>query len=48
MAWLPIRYPAMSQQVVLKIYAQALRLRLKGARPFPHPEGRRPRSFVSP
>jgi DUF1365 family protein len=48
MAWLPIRYPAMSLQVVLKIYAQALRLRLKGARPFPHPEGRRPRSFVSP
>ena len=32
------RYPAMSLQVVAKIYAQALRLKLKGARYYPHPE----------
>jgi len=31
------RYPAMSLQVVAKIYAQALRLKLKGARYHPHP-----------
>jgi DUF1365 family protein len=43
-----IRYPAMSLQVVAKIYAQSLRLKLKGARYFPHPEGRRPRGFLSP
>ncbi|HSR93469.1 MAG TPA: DUF1365 domain-containing protein [Solirubrobacterales bacterium] len=43
-----VRYPAMSLQVVAKIYAQALRLRLKGARYFPHPEGRRPKGFLSP
>jgi uncharacterized protein len=42
------RYPALSLQVVAKIYAQSLRLKLKGARYFPHPEGRRPRGFVSP
>jgi DUF1365 family protein len=42
------RYPAMSLQVVAKIYAQALRLKLKGARYHPHPEGRRPKGFVSP
>jgi DUF1365 family protein len=42
------RYPAMSLQVVAKIYAQALRLRLKGARVFPHPKGRKPRGFISP
>ena len=42
------RYPAMSAQVVAKIYAQSLRLRLKGARYFPHPEGRRPKGFISP
>ncbi|HET7417178.1 MAG TPA: DUF1365 domain-containing protein [Solirubrobacterales bacterium] len=42
------RYPAMSLQVVAKIYAQALRLKLKGARYHPHPEGSRPRGFVSP
>lgn len=42
------RYPAMSLQVVAKIYAQALRLKLKGARYFPHPEGRHPRGFLSP
>jgi hypothetical protein len=33
------RYPAMSLQVVAKIYAQAVRLKLKGARYHPHPEG---------
>jgi DUF1365 family protein len=43
-----LRYPAMSLQVVAKIYAQALRLKLKGARYAPHPEGRRPRGFLSP
>lgn len=32
------RYPAMSLQVVTKIYLQALRLKLKGARYYPHPE----------
>jgi DUF1365 family protein len=42
------RYPAMSLQVVAKIYAQALRLKLKGARTFPHPEGARPKGFISP
>ena len=42
------RYPAMSLQVVAKIYAQALRLKLKGARYHPHPDGARPRGFVSP
>jgi uncharacterized protein len=42
------RYPAMSLQVVAKIYAQSLRLKLKGARYFPHPEGRRPQGFLSP
>ena len=42
------RYPAMSLQVVGRIYAQALRLKLKGAKYFPHPRGRRPRGFLSP
>jgi DUF1365 family protein len=42
------RYPAMSLQVVAKIYAQSLRLKLKGARYFPHPEGKKPKGFVSP
>ena len=42
------RYPAMSLQVVAKIYAQSLRLKLKGARYFPHPEGSRPKGFLSP
>jgi len=32
------RYPAMSLQVMAKIYAQSLRLKLKGARYYPHPE----------
>lgn len=35
------RYPAMSLQVVAKIYVQALRLKLKGARYYPHPEATR-------
>ncbi|HEY0391844.1 MAG TPA: DUF1365 domain-containing protein [Solirubrobacterales bacterium] len=43
-----LRYPAMSLQVVAKIYAQTLRLKLKGAPYFPHPEKRRPRGFLSP
>jgi DUF1365 family protein len=42
------RYPAMSLQVVARIYAQTLRLKLKGARWFPHPEGRRPKGFLAP
>ncbi len=42
------RYPAMSLQVVAKIYTQSLRLKLKGARYFPHPEGSKPKGFVSP
>ena len=42
------RQPAMSLQVVARIYAQALRLKLKGARYFPHPRGSRPKGFVSP
>jgi DUF1365 family protein len=42
------RYPALSLQVVAKIYAQSLRLKLKGARYFPHPEGRKPKGFVAP
>jgi uncharacterized protein len=48
LAGLLLRYPAMSLQVVAKIYAQSLRLKLKGARYFPHPEGSRPKGFVSP
>jgi DUF1365 family protein len=43
-----LRYPAMSLQVVAKIYAQTLRLKLKGAPYFPHPTGKRPRGFLSP
>jgi len=43
-----LQYPAMSLQVVAKIYAQSLRLKLRGARYFPHPEGRRPKGFLSP
>jgi len=42
------RYPAMSLQVVAKIYAQSLRLKLKGARYFPHPDRNKPKGFVSP
>jgi DUF1365 family protein len=42
------RYPAMSLQVVAKIYTQSLRLKLKGARYHPHPQGSRPKGFVSP
>jgi uncharacterized protein len=48
LAGLLSRYPAMSLQVVAKIYAQSLRLKLKGARYFPHPEGSRPKGIVSP
>jgi DUF1365 family protein len=48
MAGLLARYPGMSLQVVAKIYAQSLRLKLKGARYFPHPEGSRPKGFISP
>ncbi len=48
LAGLLARYPALSLQVVAKIYAQSLRLKLKGARYFPHPEGRKPKGFLSP
>jgi uncharacterized protein len=48
MARLLARYPAMSLQVVARIYAQSLRLKLKGARYFPHPEGSKPKGFVAP
>jgi len=48
LAGLLARYPAMSLQVVAKIYAQSLRLKLKGAKYHPHPDGSRPRGFVSP
>jgi hypothetical protein len=48
MAGLLARYPAMSLQVVAKIYAQSLRLKLKGARYFPHPDGARPKGFIAP
>lgn len=37
LAGLLARYPAMSLQVVARIYVQALRLKLKGARYYPHP-----------
>ncbi len=43
-----LRYPAMSLQVVAKIYAQTLRLKLKGAPYSPHPAGKPPRGFLSP
>ncbi len=48
LAGLLARYPAMSLQVVARIYAQSARLKLKGARYFPHPRGARPKGFVSP
>jgi DUF1365 family protein len=48
LAGLLARYPAMSLQTVARIYAQSLRLKLKGARYFPHPEGSRPKGFISP
>jgi uncharacterized protein len=48
LAGLLARYPAMSLQVVAKIYAQSLRLKLKGAKYHPHPEGSRPKGFISP
>jgi DUF1365 family protein len=48
LAGLLARYPAMSAQVVARIYAQSLRLRLKGAPYFPHPGGKRPKGFISP
>jgi len=46
LAGMLVRYPAMSLQVVAKIYAQSLRLKLKGARYFPHPEGSKPKGFL--
>lgn len=41
LAGLLARYPAMSLQVVARIYWQAARLKLKGARYHPHPEAAR-------
>jgi hypothetical protein len=46
MAGLLARYPAHSLQVVARIYAQALRLKLKGARYHPHPGGARPKGLA--
>ena len=40
-------YPAMTLQIVLKIYWQALKLRLKGAIFYPHPSKRKPTSGAS-
>jgi hypothetical protein len=48
LARLLARYPALSLQVVARIYAQSLRLKLKGAPYFRHPEGTRPKGFVAP
>lgn len=48
LARLLARYPAMSLQVVARIYWQSLRLKLKGAKYHPHPDGSRPRGFISP
>lgn len=48
MAALLARYPAISMRIVARIYGQTLRLKLKGARYFPHPERRRPKGFTSP
>jgi DUF1365 family protein len=48
LARLLTRYPAISLQTVAKIYAQSLRLKVKGAKYHPHPEGSRPKGFVSP
>lgn len=43
-----LRYPALSMQLVMKIYVQTLRLKIKGARYYPHPQGIRPKGFFSP
>jgi DUF1365 family protein len=48
LAALLARYPAMSMQVVARIYIQALRLKLKGAHYFPHPNGSRPKGSGAP
>jgi DUF1365 family protein len=48
LAKLLARYPAMSLQIIGRIYAQTMRMKLKGARYFPHPEGSRPKGFLSP
>ena len=48
LARLLARYPAMSLQVVAKIYAQALRLKLKGARCLPPPRGEEAEGFITP
>ena len=48
MARLLARYPAMSLQVVARIYGQALRLKLKGARYLPPPAGGTAEGVPSP
>ena len=48
LAGLLARYPAMSLQVVAKIYAQSLRLKLKGAQLPPPPGGEPPEGVRSP
>ncbi|HEY1855241.1 MAG TPA: DUF1365 domain-containing protein [Solirubrobacterales bacterium] len=47
MSRLLVRYPAHSMETVARIYWQALRLKLKGAKYHPHPDGSRPKGFVS-
>lgn len=42
LAWILSKYPAMTLQIVTKIYWQALKLRLKGATFYPHPAKRSP------
>lgn len=42
------RYPLMSLRVVAGIYWQSLQLKRKGAAYFPHPDGERPKGFLSP
>ncbi len=34
-----IRYPLITLRILIRIYAHALRLKLRGARYFPHPDG---------
>lgn len=42
------RYPLMSLKVIAGIYWQSLKLKRKGARYSPHPEGKKPKGFLSP
>ncbi len=42
------RYPLMSLKVIAGIYRQSLKLKRKGAQYAQHPEGRKPKGFLSP